>query len=110
MLSAACGLGKTCMAIEIICQMGIKTAVLVHKEFLITQWIERISSFCPELSTGKIQGDKMEIGDVTLIMIQTVCNGKYHMDTFKDMEFVVVDECHHLCASLHLIAFLELAE
>ena len=99
MLSAACGLGKTCMAIEIICQMGIKTAVLVHKEFLITQWIERISSFCPELSTGKIQGDKMEIGDVTLIMIQTVCNGKYHMDTFKDMEFVVVDECHHLCAS-----------
>lgn len=99
MLSAACGLGKTCMAIEIICQLGIKTAVLVHKEFLITQWIERISSFCPGLSTGKIQGDKMQIGNVTLIMIQTICNGKYPIDTFKDIQFVVVDECHHLCAS-----------
>ena len=100
MLSAACGLGKTCMAIAVICRLGVRAAVLVHKEFLLTQWTERFAQFCPDLDVGRVQGDKCQIGTVTIVMIQTAAiTGKFAAEDFGQVEFVVVDECHHLCAS-----------
>ena len=42
-LSLPCGEGKTACACYLISQMKKKTFVLVHKEFLLNQWIERIS-------------------------------------------------------------------
>ena len=33
-----------------------KTIVIVHKEFLMNQWIERIQEFVPNARVGKIQG------------------------------------------------------
>ena len=98
-LSAACGMGKTCMAIYLMCQLGLKSVVLVHKEFLLTQWVSRITQFCPDLNIGRVQGDIFNIGDVTLVMIQSICNGKYDSSLFDSVELVIVDECHHLCAS-----------
>lgn len=99
MLSAACGLGKTCMAIEIMCRLGVRAAVLTHKEFLSTQWEERLRQFCPGIGIGRVQGDTMQVGEhVTIVMIQTVCTGRFNVEDFKDIDFVVVDECHHISA------------
>ncbi len=98
-LSAACGMGKTCMAIALLCKLKIKTAVIVHKEFLLSQWLARIKQFCPNIKIGKVQGDVFQIEHVTLVMIQTICNGKYDMKKFDEIKFVIVDECHHLAAS-----------
>ena len=35
--------------------MGKKTLVIVHKEFLMNQWKERIEQFLPDVKVGKIQ-------------------------------------------------------
>ena len=42
-LSLPCG--KTALGCKIIAEKGEKTLVLVHKEFLLNQWIERIMFF-----------------------------------------------------------------
>ena len=36
------GLGKTVIALNIIAKLQVKTLIIVHKEFLMNQWIERI--------------------------------------------------------------------
>ena len=43
-LEVPCGKGKTVMALKIICNIQKKTLILVHKEFLMNQWIERIEA------------------------------------------------------------------
>jgi superfamily II DNA or RNA helicase len=38
-----------------------KTLVIVHKEFLMNQWVERIQFALPSAKIGIIQGNKCEI-------------------------------------------------
>ena len=42
------GFGKTILALNIISKLNVKTLIVVHKEFLLRQWIERIEEFLPE--------------------------------------------------------------
>ena len=44
-ISVPCGWGKTILSLYILSQLKRKTLVVVHKEFLIEQWIERIREF-----------------------------------------------------------------
>ena len=37
-ISVPCGFGKTVLALYILCQLGKKAIVIVHKEFLMDQW------------------------------------------------------------------------
>jgi superfamily II DNA or RNA helicase len=98
LINADCGLGKTVMAIQLIASLGLRTCILVHKEFLAEQWESRIAEFCPGLDTGRVQSTTFSPGTVTIAMIQTVCNGKYAPDAFDEFEVIVVDEMHHLAA------------
>jgi superfamily II DNA or RNA helicase len=98
LINADCGLGKTVMAIQLIASLGLRTCILVHKEFLAEQWESRIAEFCPGLDTGRVQSTTFSPGTVTVAMIQTVCNGKYASDAFDGFEVIVVDEMHHLAA------------
>jgi len=99
MITAECGLGKTCMSIHLVATLKMKTAILVHKEFLMTQWIERFEQFLPGIEVGRVQGSICDIKDVTIIMIQTCLTGR-HNELFNEsgISFVIVDECHHICA------------
>ena len=38
-----------------------KTLVIVHKEFLLNQWIERIKAFLPDAQVGRIQAKTFDI-------------------------------------------------
>ena len=60
-LEIPCGRGKTVMALKLIEQLKTKTLVIVHKSFLLDQWIERIQQFLPEARVGKIQGQIIDI-------------------------------------------------
>jgi superfamily II DNA or RNA helicase len=73
-LSLPCGEGKTACACYLISQLKKKTFVLVHKEFLLNQWVERISDFLPNSKIGKIQGDIVDIEnkDIVIGMIQSI--------------------------------------
>ena len=55
LLEIPCGRGKTVMALKILAELKVKTLVIVHKGFLLNQWIERIEQFLPGARVGRIQ-------------------------------------------------------
>lgn len=96
------GMGKTIMALNIISKLNVKTLIIVHKEFLVDQWIERIQEFLPEASIGKIQGKKIDIEGKSIVigMLQSLSMKSYDLDTFDSFGFTVIDEVHHLGAEV----------
>ena len=99
-ICAGCGVGKTIMAIYLITKLKKKAIILVHKEFLMNQWKERIQQFTPDAKVGVIQGPKYDIGnkDIVIGMIQSISNKDYPPFVFEDFGFLIADECHHLGA------------
>lgn len=98
LIEIGCGRGKTVMALNIISKLQKKTAVIVHKTFLMDQWIERINQFLPGAKIGTIQGQVIDIKDkdIVLIMLQSISQKDYPEELFYDFGFVICDECHHL--------------
>ncbi len=101
-ISLKCGGGKTVLALSIIASLKRKTIVLVHKDFLMTQWYDRIQEFLPEAKIGKIQQDTIDIDnkDIVLAMVQSVSVKEYPKDVFQQFGLAVFDECHHLGAEV----------
>lgn len=111
-INMACAAGKTVMGLNIACQLGEKTLVLVAKNFLMDQWIERIEQFIPDARVGRIQSTVFDVEDkdIVLGMVQTLSTRKFDEDAFDGFGTVIVDECHHMSAevfsrALHRINF-----
>lgn len=96
------GKGKTVMALNIISKLKKKTLVIVHKSFLMDQWIERIEFFLPGAKIGRIQGEMIdtENKDIVLGMIQSLSNKDYPSELWDEFGLCVFDECHHLGAEM----------
>ena len=101
-ISLKCGGGKTVLALNIISQLKKKTIVVVHKDFLMTQWRDRISQFLPSARIGKIQRDTVDIEDkdIVLAMVQSLSMKEYEENVFESFGLAVFDECHHLGAEV----------
>jgi superfamily II DNA or RNA helicase len=110
LLDIPCGEGKTVDACKIISERGKKTLVIVHKEFLLNQWIERIGQFLPSARVGRIQGQIIDIEgkDIVIGMLQSLSMKEYPEELFHSFGLTIVDECHHIssevfCRSLQKI-------
>ena len=101
-ISLKCGGGKTVLALSIIAEIKQKTIVLVHKDFLMTQWRDRILEFLPDAKIGKIQQDHVDIDnkDIVLAMVQSISMKEYPKEIFDQFGLAVFDECHHLGAEV----------
>jgi superfamily II DNA or RNA helicase len=101
-ISVPCGFGKTVLALYLVAALKVKTLVIVHKEFLMDQWKERIEFFLPEAKVGKLQGDVVKIDDMDIVigMLQSISMRDYPGDIFDSFGFVIYDECHHLGAEV----------
>lgn len=99
-LQLPCGHGKTAIALYLISILSKKTLIIVHQEFLLNQWVERIEQFLPDAKIGKIQQNKVEIEgkDICIGMLQSLSMKEYPADTFKSFGFMIVDECHHIAS------------
>lgn len=98
-LTLPCGFGKTICALAIAAKMGLRTMIVVHKEFLADQWTERIREFCPGSTVGRVQGDKLDLEhDFVIALIQTMSQRDYELNTFDSIGMLIVDEAHHVCA------------
>lgn len=98
-LSLPCGFGKTTVALAIAGRLGIRTMIVVHKEFLANQWRERINQFCPGSTVGIVQGDRCELEcDFVIAMIQTMCQREHAIGSFDSIGLLIVDEAHHIGA------------
>lgn len=97
-LEVPCGRGKTIMALKIISLLRKKTLILVHKEFLMNQWIERMGDFLPTAKIGKIQGPIFDIEgkDVVIGMIQTLYDKEYPATAFDSFGLTIIDEVHRI--------------
>lgn len=98
-LTLPCGYGKTSCSLYLAAQFKVRTMVVVHKEFLATQWEERIREFCPGSTIGRVQCDRLEIeNDFVIALIQTMSQRDFAIGTFDSIGMVIVDEAHHICA------------
>lgn len=97
-LDLPCGFGKTSIACYLISLVKRKTLVIVHKEFLMEQWIERIKQFLPGAKIGIIQGDEVKVDDkdIVLGMLQSISMKDYPDEVFDDFGLTIIDECHHM--------------
>ena len=94
--------GKTVIALNIISKLKTKTLVIVHKGFLVEQWIERIQQFLPKARIGKIQGQIIDIEDKDIVigMLQSLSMKEYPQNMFKEFGLLIVDEVHHIAAEV----------
>ena len=101
-LSLPCGYGKTTVSLAIASRLGWRTMVIVHKEFLAQQWIERIEQFCPGARVGRVQRDLKEVEgcDFVIAMLQSLSQKEYSPRDFQTIGTVIVDEAHHICAQV----------
>jgi len=102
LISLKCGGGKTVLALYIIAMLQKKTIVIVHKDFLMTQWRDRIKQFLPEARIGKIQQSTIDIEDkdIVLAMVQSLSQKEYEPGVFSSFGLAIFDECHHLGAEV----------
>ncbi len=92
------GYGKTLIASKMIELRACSSLVLVNKNMLLDQWIDRFKNY--------FELDKKDIGFLgksknTLngkLDIATMQSLKNNMDIIKNYSFVIVDECHHIPA------------
>ena len=98
LLELPCAWGKTGGSLFLVSALSKKTLVIVHKEFLMNQWIERISQFLPAARVGKIQGQVIDIEDkdIVLCMLQSLSMKEYPADMFDSFGFTIIDEVHHI--------------
>lgn len=98
LLELFCGWGKTSASLYVCSQLRKKTLVIVHKGFLLDQWVERIEQFLPRARIGKIQGPTIDIEDkdIVLCMLQSLVQKNYPSNLFDSFGFTIIDEVHHI--------------
>ena len=95
-LSLPCGFGKTVCALAFSAKLKVRTMIVVHKEFLANQWVEKIREFCPDATIGRVQGSIFDIEkDFVIALIQTVTMREFHETAFDSIGLLIVDEAHH---------------
>jgi superfamily II DNA or RNA helicase len=103
LLCVPCGKGKTFMALHIAGRLRKRFLVIVDKEFLLDQWKGEIASALPGARVGIIRMNKAEVDpmkyDITICMIQTLCQRQWPEAFFAGYGLTIFDECHHLGAS-----------
>jgi superfamily II DNA or RNA helicase len=110
LLDLPCAWGKTSAALYIVSQLKKKTIVIVHKEFLMNQWIERIQQFLPSARIGKIQGQIIDIDnkDIVLAMLQSLSMKDYPSTMFDSFGLTIIDEVHHISSETFSCALFKL--
>merc|ERR1712166_983046 len=102
LLALHTGFGKTCLGLNIISRINLKTLIIVHKEFLLRQWIEGIEQFLPDARVGKIQAQVIDVEDkdIVICMLQSLSMKEYPQELFNEYGLTIIDECHHISSEV----------
>ena len=102
LLELPCAFGKTVLSLKIIAELRKKTLVIVNKEFLLNQWVERIGQFLPTARVGRIQGPEIDIADKDIVigMLQSISMKDYDPKVFESFGLTIIDEVHHISSEV----------
>jgi superfamily II DNA or RNA helicase len=107
-LAATTAFGKTVVAAALIANRARNTLILVHRQELLNQWVERLRSFLniDPKQIGILGGGKRKpTGVIDVALIQSLVRKGEVADIVADYGQLIVDECHHLSAtSFELVA------
>jgi superfamily II DNA or RNA helicase/very-short-patch-repair endonuclease len=107
-LAATTAFGKTVVAAWLIAQRKVNTLILVHRQQLLEQWIERLSVFLniSAKCIGRLGAGKKNLGgQIDVALIQSLVRKGVVHDCVGSYGQLVIDECHHLPAtSFELVA------
>lgn len=95
---------NTTISLYILSVLRVKTLIIVHKEFLLNQWRERIKQFLPDAKIGHIQQSKMDSEgcDIVLGMLQSIAfKDDYPESLFRGFGLIIIDEVHHISAEYY---------
>ena len=101
-ISVPCGFGKTVCALYIISKIKKKTLIVVHKDFLLDQWRERIKYHLPGARVGLIKASQCDVKDKDIVLgsLQSLTMKNYEMDILKGFSFIILDEIHRTAAQV----------
>lgn len=100
-LAATTAFGKTVLAAWMIAERGVNTLILVHRQQLMVQWVERLAQFLniPEKSIGRLGGGRRKLkGRIDVALIQSLVRKGEVDDSIAYYGHLIIDECHHLSA------------
>ena len=95
------------MALYITAELGAKTIVVCHIDFLIEQWRERIQMFLPDARVGILQRNKVQVKnkDIVIASQKSLAMKNYPPEIFKDFGLCIIDECHLTSTELYSKAY-----
>lgn len=97
---------NTNTALAVAHALGRTTMIIVHKEFLLRQWVGRIKKFMPTAKVGIVQQDECEFEgcDFVVAMVHSLSNeaadggGRYPPELWTWPGMVILDEVHRIGA------------
>lgn len=101
-LEAACGAGKTTVGLEFAKRIGLSTVILVHKDFLADQWVDRIREFMPGAMVGRIKQKTCDFEgkDFVVASMQSLARetgSRYPREIYESaFGTLIVDELHRV--------------
>jgi superfamily II DNA or RNA helicase len=101
LIRATPGFGKTTLTCALIARLQVPTLVVVHKEFLLRQWEERLNQFLPGVQIGRVQQDTLEYEGkhVAIGMVHSLGGREYPRAFLEWPGLIVVDEVHRIGAA-----------
>ena len=102
-LSLPCGSGKTVIALHLLAALGRRALIVVHKDFLLQQWRERIAEFLPAASVGVVKAQKTDVAgrDVVIASLQSLAMKEYPEGTLDGFGLLIVDEVHRVGSAVY---------
>jgi superfamily II DNA or RNA helicase len=94
-LAATTAFGKTVVSAWLMAQRGVNTLILVHRQQLLEQWIERLSLFLgvPPKTIGRLGGGRHRLtGSLDVALIQSLVRKEAVDDRVADYGQLIVDE------------------
>jgi superfamily II DNA or RNA helicase len=100
------GFGKTVIALYIISRLKVKTLIVVHKDFLLSQWKERIEQYLGNVTVGILKQNKAETDkDIVIASLQSIVMRGYNSKVFDGFGLQIIDEAHHIAAKIFSQSF-----
>ena len=104
LIEAPPGAGKTIAMLYLVSKLKTSTLILMHEHRLKQQWLQEIHSrLSGSFTLGEIDGEKKDIGDITVAIIHSVYRMIEQDSTFLNkFGVVIIDECHRIPATMYL--------